>query len=134
MKTLILTLLLVSLAQSAIAQTIQVRIGNNKIIGKPVFWNDYAVSVIEQDGKISQFSAQEAKDYKVLSKSFRFYSKWNFEQISRKNLDAVSRCPARDSIWSCILEGNATNGPIDSRNCIVRWCTTMACVESRHEG
>ena len=71
MKNLIALVWLMVLGSLVSAQTIHVRVGKGRIIGKPVSWTDHLVSVLERDGKISQFMVHEAKDYKVLSKQFK---------------------------------------------------------------
>ena len=71
----ILVLIFVTLISStSTAQTISVRYKGKQIVGKPVFWNDYTVKVMERDGKVSEFPPNQVKDYKVLSKDFKLFS------------------------------------------------------------
>jgi hypothetical protein len=67
------------------AQTIQVRVGGEQIVGKPISWDDHLIYVMERDGAITSFLTQEAQDYQVLSKEFKLFSKNELRnQLQRK--------------------------------------------------
>ena len=69
---------LIGLATSprpADAQTIHVKVKGETIIGKPVVWNDYMVTVLQRDGAIAEFAPSQAKDYKLLAKDFKLFSR-----------------------------------------------------------
>lgn len=74
MRQILTLIVLAVISSSSSAQTISVRYKGKQIVGKPVFWNDYTVKVMERDGKVSEFAPGQVKDYKVLSKEFKLYS------------------------------------------------------------
>ena len=64
-----------SLSGPVASQTIHVKVHGETIVGKPVIWNDHTVTVLQRDGALSEFSPKRAKDYKLLSKEFKLFSR-----------------------------------------------------------
>ncbi len=63
-----------SAAASLSGQTIAVSLPSQSVEGKPVYWNDTAVTLLLRDGKYITFAPAEARSFRQVSAGFSSYS------------------------------------------------------------
>ncbi|MEZ6117407.1 MAG: DUF1570 domain-containing protein [Pirellulaceae bacterium] len=56
--------------QSAIAQTVSLRVGSGVIEGKPLFWNEQEITLLSRDGQIQTFQPNSVTHYAKTSDQF----------------------------------------------------------------